>query len=111
MSRLGAIGNLAYEDIIKAAENGDDLAKMMLQRTGAFIGRALAGVINLLNLSMVAIGGAPAARPFLVPSITEETRRRAFAPVFQDCRIVAAELGVEAGVIGAALLAAKYSAS
>jgi glucokinase len=111
LSRLAAIGNLSYDDIISAAENGDDLAKMMLQRTGAFIGRALAGVINLLNLSMVAVGGAPAARPFLVPAISDETRKRAFAPVYQDCRIVAAELKSEAGVIGAALLAAKYTSA
>jgi glucokinase len=111
LSRLGAIGNLSYDDIIHAAENGDDLAKMMLQRTGAFIGRALAGVINLLNLSMVAVGGAPAARPFLVPAISDETRKRAFAPVYQDCRIVPAALGSEAGVIGAALLAAKYTSA
>ncbi len=107
LSRLGAMGGFTYDDIIAAAESGDDLAKMMLERTGIFIGRALAGVINLLNLSMVAIGGAPSARPFLVPAIIEETRRRAFAPVFRDCRIVAAELGSEAGVVGAALLAAK----
>ncbi|MEP7274648.1 MAG: ROK family protein, partial [Acidobacteriota bacterium] len=107
LSRLGAMGGFTYDDIVAAAESGDDLAKMMLQRTGVFIGRALAGVINLLNLSMVAVGGAPSARPFLVPAIIEETRRRAFAPAFQDCRIVAAELNGEAGVIGAALLAAR----
>ena len=109
LSRLGAIGSLTYDDIVSAAESGDDLAKMMLQRTGAFIGRALAGVINLLNLSMVAVGGAQNARPFLVPAISAETRKRAFAPVYQDCRIVAADLGGEAGVIGAALLARKYT--
>lgn len=107
LSRLGAIGGLTYRDIVAAAEQKDDLAKMMLQRTGFLIGRALAGVINLLNLSMVAIGGAPAARPFLVPAITEEARRRAFSVAFEDCQIVEAELDGEAGVIGAALLAGK----
>lgn len=107
LSRLGAMGGFTYDDIVSAADKGDDLAKMMLQRTGSFIGRALAGVINLLNLSMVAVGGAPAARSFLVPAIIEEAGRRAFASAFADCRIVAAELGSEAGVIGAALLSAR----
>lgn len=108
---LAARGGFSYEDLVAAANAGDDLAKMMLDRTGHFIGRAVAGVINLLNLSMVAIGGMPAARRFLVPAIADETRRRAFAAAFEDCRIVAAELDGEAGVIGAALLAKKALAA
>lgn len=106
LSSLGARGGFVYDDIIDAAQNGDDLAKMMLDRTGHFIGRALAGVVNLLNLSMVVVGGATGARAFLVPAIADETRRRAFTAAFEDCRIVAAKLEAEAGVIGAALLAA-----
>jgi len=107
LSRLGAMGGFTYDDIVVAAAQGDDLAKMMLQRTGHFIGMAVADMINALNLSLVAVGGSPAARPFLVPAIAEEARRRAFADAFADCRIVAAELGGEAGVIGAALLAGE----
>jgi predicted NBD/HSP70 family sugar kinase len=107
LSRLGAVRGFTYDDIIAAAQTGDDLAKMMLQRTGFFIGRAVAGVINLLNLSMVAVGGSPAGRAFLVPAISKETRSRGLPAVREDCKIVAAELNGEAGVIGAALLAAK----
>jgi glucokinase len=109
LSRLGTQGDFTYDDIIAAAQAGDDLAQMMVQRTGSFIGMAVADVINLLNLSLVAIGGIPAARPFLVPAIAEEARRRAFAAAFEDCQIVAAELGEEAGVVGAALLAGEAS--
>jgi glucokinase len=109
LSTLGmkAKGGFTSDDIIEAAQRGDALAKMMLDRTGHFIGRVLAGVINLLNLSMVAIGGAPGARPFLVKAIAAEARSRAFAAAYEDCRIVPAELDGEAGVIGAALLAHK----
>jgi glucokinase len=107
LSRLGAVSGFGYDDVVNAANNGDDLAKMMLDRTGHFIGRAVAGVINLLNLSLVAVGGSPAARPRLVSAISAETRRRAFAHAYNDCRIVAAELGEEACVTGAALLAQK----
>ena len=105
LSRLGAQRNFTYDDIISAAHSGDDLARMMMQRTGHFIGMAVADVINLLNLSMVVIGGPSAARPFLVPAITEEAHRRALGAAFTDCQIIAGELGEEAGVIGAALLA------
>jgi glucokinase len=105
LSKLGAMGGFTYDDIITEAHAGDDLAKLMLSRTGAFIAMPIADVINLLNLSMVAIGGAPAARPFLAASIAEGVRERAFTAAINDCRIVAAELEVEASVIGVALLA------
>jgi glucokinase len=105
LSRLGAMGGFSYDDIIAAAHGGDDLAKMMLQRTGSFIAMAIADVITLLNLEMIVVGGAPAGRQFLVPAIVAEVRQRASEEAFGDCQIVAAELGAEAGVIGAALLA------
>jgi glucokinase len=109
LSRLGAMGGFSYDDIIAAAHGGDDLAKMMLQRTGSFIAMAIADVISLLNLEMIVVGGAPAGRQFLVPAIAQEARQRASEEAFSDCQIVAAELGAEAGVIGAALLARSKS--
>jgi glucokinase len=105
LSRLGAMGGFTYDDIIEAAHGGDDLAKMMLQRTGIFIAMAIADVTSLLNLSMIAVGGAPAGRAFLVQAMAQETQQRVSEEAFYDCRIVEAELGAEAGVIGAALLA------
>ena len=107
LSRLGAVGGFTYEQLVSTAVAGDDFARMMLERTGHFIGRAVAGVINLLNLSLVAIGGAPDARPFLAAAIAAETRSRSFAPAYDDCRIIIAELGNEAVVTGAALLAQR----
>jgi glucokinase len=107
LSKLGAMGGFNYDDIIAQAHAGDDLAKLMLQRTGTFIAMVIADVINLLNPAMVAIGGAPAARPFLVESIAAGAREGAFTAAINDCRIVAAELEVEASVIGVALLAAE----
>lgn len=105
LSRLRIMGGFTYDDIIAAADTGDDLARLMLQRTGKFIGMAIAEVINLLDLSLVAIGGAPAARRFLVPAIAREVEQRASELIYANCQIVPAELGAEASVIGAALLA------
>ena len=97
--------DFSYEDIIEAAHGGDDLALLMMQRTGHFIGMVVADMINTLNLSLVVIAGNSAARPLLIPGITEEAERRSFAEAFSDCTIVAGQLASEAGVIGAALLA------
>jgi len=107
LSRLGAMGGFTLDDIIEQAHRNDDLAKLMLKRTGTFIALALADIISLLNLEMIAVGGAPAGRQLLVSAIEEEAKNRASIGAFNDCRIVAAEIGAEAGVIGAALLASS----
>jgi glucokinase len=106
LSRLGAMGGFSYDDIIAEAHAGDDLARMMLQRTGGFIAMTISEIVSLLNLAMIAIGGAPAGRPILVSAIASELKKRTFGAAFDDCQIVAAEVGPEAAVIGAAMLAA-----
>lgn len=94
------------EDIARAAREGDEMAQLMMERTGMFLGIALAAVINLLNVEMVVMGGGvmEAGELILKPTI-KETRRRAFPPSFNSCDIVIAELGPQAGMIGTALLA------
>ena len=94
------------EDIANAAAAGDDMASLIMDRTGMYLGIALAGVINLLNVETVVIGGGVmTAGDALLQPLVEHTRRRAFGPSFEACRIAAAALGANSGVVGAALLA------
>ena len=104
LSRLGIGGGFSYDDIIDCAHQGDQLSRMMIDRTGNFIAIAIADVISLLNLSMVVIGGAVAARQFLVGAIDPEVRRRMSEAERDDCRIVPASLGPEATVLGVGML-------
>jgi glucokinase len=98
------------EDIAHAAREGDEMAQVMMERTGMFLGIALAAVINLLNVEMVVMGGGvmDAGDLILKPTI-KETRRRAFPHSFNGCEIVIARLGASAGMIGAALMARDQS--
>lgn len=105
LSRLGAMGGFTYDDIIAAAGVGDELALMMIKRTGRFIAITISEIMNLLNPAMILVGGAPAARQPLIDAISEEVSKRVSEIVFNDCQIIPADLGAEAGVIGAALLA------
>jgi len=100
------------EDIAHAARDGDEMAQVMMERTGMFLGIALAAVINLLNVEMVVMGGGvmEAGDLILKPTI-KETRRRAFPPSFNSCEMVIAKLGTTAGMIGAALMARDQKAS
>lgn len=94
-------------DIIAAAENGDDFAQLMLERTGVYVGSAIAGVINLLNIEKIVIGGEIVeARELVLDAIIARAREFSFGPSFQNTEIVAAELGGDGAAIGVALLAA-----
>jgi glucokinase len=107
LSQLGEQEDFTALDIARAANNDDDFAIMMMARTGKFIGTALAGVINLLNIERIVIGGEVPheAGDTLLKPLIHEAERLSFGPAFASTQIVAAELGPEAVAIGAALLA------
>ncbi|HZH34584.1 MAG TPA: ROK family protein [Pyrinomonadaceae bacterium] len=91
-------------DIVQAAKNGDDFSQMMLERTGKYIGTAIASVINLLNPERVVVGGeVMEAERVIIQSIIRQASQRSFRPSFAATEIVTAELGADAAAIGAAL--------
>jgi glucokinase len=60
----------------------------------------------LLNVEVVVLGGGVmAAGDLILEPIRKEAQRGTVRPSFNCCRIVAAQLGQDAGIIGAALLA------
>jgi glucokinase len=66
----------------------------------------IAAVLDLLNIERVVLaGGVAAAGPFLLDKIVDETRKRTYPQVFADCSFRPAELGGDAGVVGAARVA------
>jgi glucokinase len=99
-------GKLTAERVVQAAVEEDDLARAVLSETGRFIGTAVASIINLLNVDVVVIGGGVmAAGELILEPIRAEARKSTITPAFECCRIVTAQLGRDAGIIGAALLA------
>ena len=102
--------DLTLEDIITAAQNKDDFAQMMLQRTGLYVGSAVATVINLLNIERIVVGGAiMQAKHLVLDAIIARARELSFAPSFDSTRIVAGELGANAAAIGAAFISGEIS--
>lgn len=107
-SSLNTVGedNITISDVVRAAEADDDFAQLMLQRTGMYVGAALAGVINLLNIEKVVVGGdIMEGKHMVLNGIVQRARELSFAPSFDSVEIVEGELGADAGAIGAALLA------
>jgi glucokinase len=101
-SRLRGV-ELEPKRIVEAAQAGDAVAIEVVDAAAQAIGTGVAAALDLLNLERVVIGGGVAAAgPFLLERIAEQARRRLFSPVFADCTFRAAELGNDAGALGAA---------
>ncbi len=99
-------GVLVCERVEEAAMEGDELALSVLKETGRVLGMAIANIINLLNIEIVVLGGGVmAAGDLILDPIREAAQQRTMAASFECCRIVAAKLGQDAGIVGAALLA------
>ena len=106
LSRLALNKTFTADDIAHQANEGDDFALMMIERTGKYIGTGVASVINLLNIELVVLGGGVMdAGSLILNPIIQEVKRRAFQPCFEATDIVAAKLGLDGAPIGAALLA------
>lgn len=110
LSRLALNKNFTAADVAREAIEGDDFASMMIERTGKYIGVAVASVINLLNVERVVLGGAVmTAGDLILNPIVDEARRRSFQPSFEATQIVLAALGTDAVPVGAALRAREVA--
>jgi len=94
--------------IVNAAANEDDFAQMMLERTGTYVGIAVANVINLLNIEKIVVGGEiMQAGDVVLDAIVERARELAFEPAFKSTSIVQGQLGINAAAVGAAFLSGR----
>jgi glucokinase len=96
---------LSIADLVNAANSGDGFTQMMLERTGTYVGTAIASVINLLNIEKIVVGGEimGAGEPIL-EGVNKNARELSFQPSFETTEIVAGRLGNRAIATGAALL-------
>jgi glucokinase len=98
--------DIKVSDVVEAANSGDDFSRMMLERTGSYVGTAVANVINLLNIGKIVVGGEIMGAPQIVlEAIRKSASELSFKPSFETTQIAAGELGENAKAIGAALLA------
>lgn len=91
--------------IFDLAKEGDDLAVMVVDRFAYYLGLALANVANLLNPSTIVLGGGVSkAGEFLAEKVRKNLVEFSFPTIREVTKLKIAELGNDAGVIGAASL-------
>jgi glucokinase len=92
--------------VTELAHDGDQAAIDVLATIGTNLGVAIASLVNIFNPEVVVIGGGViAAGELLLEPARAEVAARALPPSKDEVKIVAAQFGVEAGMVGAAALA------
>jgi glucokinase len=93
-------------DVYEAGTAGDELALEVFRQMGFYLGIALSDLINVLNPEVIVVGGgASAGWDLFIDHVRDQIADRAFREPAQRARIVRAELGDDAGILGVARLA------
>ncbi|MDB5527307.1 MAG: hypothetical protein JWR51_410 [Devosia sp.] len=97
-------GELSVVDIGHAAQLGDLFCVELLGRCGRLVGEALAPLTNLVNPSLIVIGGvvAESGGDSLLAGIREAVYRQSHPMVSRDLQIIRSQMGASSGLVGAA---------
>lgn len=103
----GGAANVTGEIVLAAAQEADPAAVALFDRVGYWLGVGIASLVNLFEFEVIVIGGGVAAAGdlLLVParaSLSHNLFGRAYREMPE---IVSAQLGPDAGWIGAGILA------
>lgn len=95
------------ELLVGRAEEGDADALEALSQLGHLLGIGVGSIVNVFAPELVVVGGGfgVAAFDLIAPSALDVARREALEPASSRLRLVPAELGPDAGLVGAGLLA------
>ena len=92
--------------LVERARAGEQPAVAALARIGHLLGAAVGSLANIFDPDVVVVGGGfgAAAGDLVLEPARASARNEAIQPADATLRIVEAELGEEAGLIGAALV-------
>ena len=92
--------------LVRLANEGEPEAIGILDGIGRHLGAGIGSLVNIFNPELVVIGGGfSAAGDFILDPAREIVAREGLAHAGERVRIVRAELGTSAGLIGAGLVA------
>ncbi|MEG4533262.1 ROK family protein [Microcoleus sp. D2_18a_D3] len=93
-------------ELANLAKSGDAKALEFWQNYGRYLGIGLASLIYILTPEAIIIGGGiSAGAEFFLPQVQSEIQQRVLPSSREDLQLLVAELGNQAGMVGAAKLA------
>lgn len=112
-TRIGELVNhdlnrISAEVIVQAAREGDPIAMGILQRVGMYLGIAVGNILGVISPQRIIFGGGVShAGDLLLTPIVQTVNERVHVIPVQKVEFVLAELGINGGLIGAALWARR----
>lgn len=108
-SSLASHPDLTAAAIYDAGKAGDTVAIEAFRSFGTYLGRTIAGLINVFNPEVVVLGGGAAAGwDLFIGPVRSEIKSRAFREPGERARLVRAALGDDAGIVGSAKLSFEF---
>jgi glucokinase len=93
------------QEVTAAAAVGDRVAEQVVRSAGKALGNSIGFLINVLDPQAIVVGGGLGLSGGLYwDTFMESTRRHIWSEVSRDLPIIKAELGSDAGLIGAAAM-------
>jgi glucokinase len=91
--------------LVRLANEADPAAVAILAELGSRLGAGMVSLVNIFNPELIVVGGGfAAAGDLLLEPARERVAREALSPARELVRIVRAELGTAAGLVGAGLV-------
>jgi glucokinase len=111
LKRTGVMFNideLSTEFIFQKAKVNEDLAKETIIETCDYLGVGLASIVNTIDPDIVILGGGVTeAGTEFIKRIEQVVKQYALKSIAKKLQVVKAELNLDAGIVGAILLAAE----
>lgn len=105
ITSLAEIKEIDTRDVISAARKKDPIAVKIVSLAANYLGIGIANMINLFNPDTIVIGGGVSrAGDILLNPLRDSTRKWSLEDSYRVVKFTLAELGNDAGCIGAARL-------
>ncbi len=106
------LNRITAQVVAEAPRQGDLVAKAILQRAGMYLGIAVTNIIGTISPQRIIFsGGVSRAGELLLTPIVETVRERMHVIPVSRIQFMLAELGSDAGLVGAALWARRRIAT
>ena len=102
------LNRIDAELIARAAREGDPIARGILQRAGMYLGIAVGNILGVISPEKVIFGGGVSrAGDLLLRPIVQTVNERVHVLPLERVQFILAELGINGGLLGAALWAKR----
>jgi glucokinase len=104
----GDAAKITPKEMVAAAEGGDEAVRDAISRAAGYLGIGVANVVTILHPELVVLGGGVAEMgAVLIDRVDQVLRKRVGMFPTDGVRVVASQLGDQAGLLGAVALASR----